>query len=117
MIGIFCTDLVQTLKWQTAILLRCKAALNRAPEPCSAALVALRPASERARTSRVSCSASRSASIDEVARAVALPDAEARLLALGFEPSTGTADEVAALIKGELPKWAGVIRAAGIKPN
>jgi tripartite-type tricarboxylate transporter receptor subunit TctC len=65
----------------------------------------------------VSCSASRSASIDEIARAVALPDAEARLLALGFEPSTGTADEVAALIKGELPKWAGVIRAAGIKPN
>jgi len=37
--------------------------------------------------------------------------------ALGFEPSTATADEVAALIKGELPKWAGVIRAAGIKPN
>ena len=54
---------------------------------------------------------------DEVARAVALPDVEARLVALGFEPSTATADEVAALIKRELPKWAGVIRAAGIKPN
>src|SRR5262249_47669905 len=27
---------IQTLKWQAAILLRCKAALNRAPEACSA---------------------------------------------------------------------------------
>jgi hypothetical protein len=31
---------IQTLKWQAAILLRRKAALNRAPEPCSAARVA-----------------------------------------------------------------------------
>ena len=54
---------------------------------------------------------------DEIARAVALPDVEARLLALGFEPFAATPDEVAALIKRELPKWAGVIRAAGIKPN
>ncbi|MBV8239698.1 MAG: hypothetical protein JOY75_02770 [Hyphomicrobiales bacterium] len=54
---------------------------------------------------------------DKVARAVALPDVEARLVALGFEPFSVTPDEVAALIKRELPKWAGVIRAAGIKPN
>jgi len=54
---------------------------------------------------------------DEIARAVALPDVEARLVALGFEPFTATPDEVATLIKRELPKWAGVIRAAGIKPN
>jgi tripartite-type tricarboxylate transporter receptor subunit TctC len=47
----------------------------------------------------------------------ALTDVETRLLALGFEPSTATPDEVAALIKREVPKWAGVIRAAGIKPN
>jgi len=40
-----------------------------------------------------------------------------RLVGLGFEPFTATPEEVAALIKSELPKWAGVIRAAGIKPN
>jgi len=54
---------------------------------------------------------------DEIARAVALPQVEARLVALGFEPATTTTDEVAALIRSELPKWAGVIHAAGIKPN
>ena len=54
---------------------------------------------------------------DEIARAVGLPDVEARLVALGFEPFAATPDEVAALIKRELPKWAGVIRAAGIRPN
>ena len=52
-----------------------------------------------------------------VLRAVALPDVEARLVGLGFEPFAATPDEVAALIRRELPKWAGVIRAAGIKPN
>jgi tripartite-type tricarboxylate transporter receptor subunit TctC len=54
---------------------------------------------------------------DEIARAVALPAVEARLVALGFEPAAQTVDEIAALIKSELPKWAGVIRDAGIKPN
>jgi tripartite-type tricarboxylate transporter receptor subunit TctC len=53
---------------------------------------------------------------DEIARAVALSEVEARLVALGFEPAAST-DEIAALIRSELPKWAGVIRAAGIKPN
>jgi tripartite-type tricarboxylate transporter receptor subunit TctC len=54
---------------------------------------------------------------DEIARVVALPDVQARLVALGFEPFAATPDEVADLIKTELPKWAGVIRAAGLKPN
>jgi hypothetical protein len=39
------------------------------------------------------------------------------LVALGFEPFTATPDEIAGLIRSELPKWAGVIRAAGVKPN
>src|SRR6516165_4030069 len=52
-----------------------------------------------------------------VARPGPSPQGGARLFALAFAPSTATADEVAALIKRELPKWAGVIRAAGIKPN
>ncbi|HEY7246125.1 MAG TPA: tripartite tricarboxylate transporter substrate-binding protein [Xanthobacteraceae bacterium] len=54
---------------------------------------------------------------DEIARAVALPEVEAHLVALGFEPFTATPDEMAALTRSELPKWAGVIRAAGIRPN
>ena len=54
---------------------------------------------------------------DDIARAVALPEVEARLVALGFEQFTATPDEVAALIKNDLPRWAGVIHAAGIKPN
>jgi tripartite-type tricarboxylate transporter receptor subunit TctC len=54
---------------------------------------------------------------DDIARIVALPEVEARLVALGFEPFTATPDEIAGLIRSELPKWAGVIRAAGVKPN
>jgi tripartite-type tricarboxylate transporter receptor subunit TctC len=54
---------------------------------------------------------------DEIARAVTLPQVEARLVALGFEPATATTDEIGALIRSELAKWAGVIRAAGIRPN
>jgi tripartite-type tricarboxylate transporter receptor subunit TctC len=54
---------------------------------------------------------------DDIARIVALPEVAARLVALGFEPFTATPDEIAGLIRSELPKWAGVIRAAGVKPN
>ena len=54
---------------------------------------------------------------DDIGGVVALPEVEARLVALGFEPFTATPDEIAGLIRSELPKWAGVIRAAGIKPN
>ena len=53
----------------------------------------------------------------QFAQVVALPDVRARLVALGFEPAATTPDELAALIKSEISKWAGVIRAAGISPN
>lgn len=53
----------------------------------------------------------------QIAQVVALPDVQARLVALGFEPAATTPDELAALIKSEISKWAGVIRAAGISPN
>ena len=36
---------------------------------------------------------------------------------LGFETATATPDELAAFLKAEIPKWAGVIQAAGIKAN
>jgi tripartite-type tricarboxylate transporter receptor subunit TctC len=40
-----------------------------------------------------------------------------RLVTFGFEPARATPNELAALIKSEIPKWAGVIRAANIKPE
>jgi tripartite-type tricarboxylate transporter receptor subunit TctC len=53
----------------------------------------------------------------EIVWAIGLTDMQARLIALGFEPAAAASDEVAALIKTEIPKWAGVIRVAGIKAN
>ena len=50
-----------------------------------------------------------------IVKAVALPDVQARLVSLGFEPTTASPAEVAAIIKTEIPRWAGVIKSAGIK--
>lgn len=48
-----------------------------------------------------------------------LADAEAlkRLAIAGIEPTPGTAAEFAALIKREIPKWAKVMKAAGVEPE
>ena len=51
----------------------------------------------------------------EIAKSMALPDVEERLVALGFEPVASTPEEFATQIKIELEKWAKVIRAANIK--
>ena len=51
----------------------------------------------------------------EIAAAVAPPDVQERLMSLGFETSTVTPEELAAFLKAEIPKWANVIRTAGIK--
>ena len=53
----------------------------------------------------------------EIAAAVTPPDVQERLTTLGFETATATPDELAAFLKAEIPKWAGVIQAAGIKAN
>jgi tripartite-type tricarboxylate transporter receptor subunit TctC len=53
----------------------------------------------------------------EIVRADALPDVQDHLVALGFEPTAATPEELAVLIKTEVPKWANVIRTAGIKAN
>jgi tripartite-type tricarboxylate transporter receptor subunit TctC len=50
-----------------------------------------------------------------IVKAVALPDVQERLVSLGFEPTTASPSELAALIKTEIPRWAGVIRSAGLK--
>ena len=51
----------------------------------------------------------------EIAKSMALPNVEDRLVALGFEPVASTPEEFATQIKIELEKWAKVIRAANIK--
>ena len=51
----------------------------------------------------------------EIAAVVAAPDVQERLTTLGFETETMTPDELAAFFKSDLPKWAKVIKDAGVK--
>jgi tripartite-type tricarboxylate transporter receptor subunit TctC len=52
----------------------------------------------------------------EVARAVASPDVKQKMAALGFDTAAVPSDELAARINADMPKWAKVIKDAGIKP-
>ena len=53
----------------------------------------------------------------ETVKALALPDLRARFADLGTEGIGNSPDEFGALIKSEIPKWAKVIKEAGIKPD
>jgi tripartite-type tricarboxylate transporter receptor subunit TctC len=53
----------------------------------------------------------------DMVRAVAVPEVQERLVTLGFEPATTGPEQLAPFIKAEIPKWAGVIRAAGINTD
>ena len=53
----------------------------------------------------------------ELREVLADPDTRQRFLQRGIDPTPGTAQEFAALIRSEIAKWAKVIRAAGIKPE
>lgn len=53
----------------------------------------------------------------EIARAISMPDMKERLAALGFEPIANTPEQFAVYLKNEIPKWAKVIRQAGIEVN
>lgn len=53
----------------------------------------------------------------EVVEAMKAPEIRERLMAGGAEPQTSTPEEFAAFIQSEIPKWARVIRSAGVKPN
>lgn len=46
-------------------------------------------------------------------RAMATPALKAQLTALGIEPTFGTPEEFAALIRAELPKWAEIVKKSG----
>jgi tripartite-type tricarboxylate transporter receptor subunit TctC len=51
----------------------------------------------------------------ETVKALALPDLRAKLADLGLEGIGNSPDEFAAVIKSDIPKWAKVIKDAGIK--
>jgi tripartite-type tricarboxylate transporter receptor subunit TctC len=52
---------------------------------------------------------------DEAAKALALPELQAKLADLGLESIGNSPAEFSAIIKSETPKWANVIKNAGIK--
>jgi tripartite-type tricarboxylate transporter receptor subunit TctC len=51
----------------------------------------------------------------EVLKIIAMPEMEARLAELGYDPVASTPEEFAVRIKAEIESWAKVIRAARIK--
>ena len=53
----------------------------------------------------------------ETVKALAQPDLRAKLADLGLEGIGNSPDEFAAIIKAEIPKWAKVIKNAGIKAD
>jgi tripartite-type tricarboxylate transporter receptor subunit TctC len=52
---------------------------------------------------------------DETAKALALPELQAKLANLGLEGIGNSPEEFSAVIKSDIPKWANVIKNAGIK--
>jgi tripartite-type tricarboxylate transporter receptor subunit TctC len=50
-----------------------------------------------------------------IIKAIQLPDVKERLLALGYDSVGSSPYEFVAQIRAEVPKWAKVIREAGIK--
>jgi tripartite-type tricarboxylate transporter receptor subunit TctC len=53
----------------------------------------------------------------ETAKVLALPDLHAKLADAGVEGVGNSSDEFTAMIRSEIPKWAKVIKDAGIKPD
>jgi len=53
----------------------------------------------------------------ETVKALALPDLRVKLADLGLETIGKSPDEFAAVIRSEIPKWAKVIKEAGIKAD
>ena len=53
----------------------------------------------------------------EIVRVVQSPDIQDRLVALGFEPASTSPQELAKLIRSEMPRWGNVVRAANLKAN
>lgn len=54
---------------------------------------------------------------DETVKALGAADLKERLVSLGIEPANGGVEEFAGYLNAEIPKWANVIKAAGIPPQ
>jgi len=54
---------------------------------------------------------------EEISRIMALPEVRERLRQLGLDPMSGTPDQLGSLVRSEIPKWARIIKDAGIKPE
>jgi tripartite-type tricarboxylate transporter receptor subunit TctC len=53
----------------------------------------------------------------EVNKVMARKDVQQQLLAQGYETSTSTPEQLAAQLKQDIPRWAAVVRGAGIQPE
>jgi tripartite-type tricarboxylate transporter receptor subunit TctC len=53
----------------------------------------------------------------EAVRALRSPDVAGKLSSQGAEPAPGSPEEFATFIRGEIEKWAKVVKAAGMKPG
>jgi tripartite-type tricarboxylate transporter receptor subunit TctC len=53
----------------------------------------------------------------EVIKVMGRKDVQQQLLAQGYEAGTSTPEQLAALLKQDIPRWASVIRGAGITPE
>ena len=52
----------------------------------------------------------------EILKILRMPDVKERLARMGIEPASSSPEELAAYIQAEIPKWAKVVKAAGIQP-
>jgi tripartite-type tricarboxylate transporter receptor subunit TctC len=53
----------------------------------------------------------------EIAKAINMPDVQARLADLGIDPAAGPPEQLGDYQKSEIAKWAKVVKAANIKPD
>ena len=53
----------------------------------------------------------------EIVRVLAVPALHEKLAALGLDPIGNSPEAFAAAIRAEIPKWAGIIKASGIRPE
>ena len=54
---------------------------------------------------------------EEINRILVLSEVRERLLQTGLDPLAGSPAELGALVRNEIPKWARIIKEAGIKPD
>jgi tripartite-type tricarboxylate transporter receptor subunit TctC len=54
---------------------------------------------------------------NEIIAIVRLPDVQAKILAIGFEPTTTTSSELRKIQQAEFDRWAPIVKASGYKPQ